>query len=57
MSNLTDELELQLEHVLRSKRDVDSFYKTTRGTEYFYQEFAEWLVKKFVEEKYNAKTR
>ena len=55
MLKLSDELELQLEKVIEDRKHWYSNKESTR--KWVTIDFAEWLVNKFVEEKYNATTR
>jgi hypothetical protein len=59
MSNLSDELELALEQVVEERIKYGHYGRMHKSTvrEYITQDFAEWLVKKFEEEKYNATSR
>ena len=53
MSNLIDELEFQLEYVISDREEHYSSRKQAK--EWITQDFAEWLVKKFAEEKFNVR--
>jgi hypothetical protein len=53
MANLTDELELQFEKVIENRTLYYSSKESAR--KWVTIDFAEWLVNKFVSEKYNGK--
>jgi hypothetical protein len=55
MSQLSDELELQLEKIIEEHEEHYSSSESAR--QWITQDFAEWLVKKFEKEVYHAKTR
>lgn len=53
MSNLTDELELQLEKAIEDR--VTYYTSKENARKWVTIDFAEWLVNKFVEEKYGSR--
>lgn len=55
MSKLTDELEFQLDKAIEGRVTYYSSKESARKGVTI--DFAEWLVNKFIEEKYNATTR
>ena len=57
MSLLTDELEIALERLVEERIEYGHYGRMHKSKvrEYVTQDFAEWLVNKFVEEKYGKK--